>query len=61
MREKLSASHKNVLLFQTYHQYIYKYVYEHIFVLHSMGMLYHSASKLRQTGGVICQLLYCLL
>lgn len=53
MTEELSTSQKNVLLFKMYHQYIvYKYVYyiyEHIFVLHSMGM-YHSASKLRQTG-----------
>lgn len=37
------------------------YIYEHIFVLHSMGM-YHSASKLQQTGdlGLSTALLYVM-
>lgn len=44
--------------------YLYKYVYytyEHIFVLHSIGMC-HSASNLRQTGdvGPLTALLYAL-
>lgn len=56
---------KNVLLFKTISTistYIYVYyIYEHIFVLHSMGM-YHSASKLRQTGdlGLSTALLYVM-